>query len=73
MKTIKRKIEREDVTDAVLFAALGAIVITSLEFLFTTSIIHYISIPIIIAEAAAAVVAGALISLVAVKATDDED
>jgi len=75
MKAIKRKwmIKGEDVADAVLFTALGAIVITSLEFLFTASIIHYISIPILIAEAAAAVVAGALISLVAVKATDDED
>ena len=75
MSTIRKwlGIEREDIGDCAVFTALGAIVLLSLEFLITASILHYISIPILVAEAAAAVVAGAMISLVAIKATDDED
>ena len=76
MKAIKERkkiIEREDIGDCAVFTALGAIVITSLEFLFTTSFLHYISIPILTVEVLAATAAGALIAVVAVKATDDED
>jgi len=76
MKTTNRKwmrIEREDLGDAAVFTALAAIVILSLEFLFTSYLTHYFS-PIVFAvEAAAAVVAGALMAILAIKATDDED
>ncbi|MFP3137795.1 MAG: hypothetical protein RXS42_06140 [Nitrososphaeria archaeon] len=67
------KIEREDLGDAAIFTALAAIVISSLEFLFTATLLHYVTVPILAAEAAAASVAGALIAVVVVKATDDED
>jgi len=73
MNTIKSmRIDREDITDAAVFAALGAIVILSLEFLFTASTLHYISTAIFIVEAAAAAAAGVLISIVALKATPDD-
>jgi len=66
-------IDREDLGDAALMAALTAIVLLSLEFLFTATFAHYISVPILAVEALVAVAAGALIASVAVKATDDED
>ncbi|MFP3209717.1 MAG: hypothetical protein RXR82_08595 [Nitrososphaeria archaeon] len=75
MRTIRKwiKIEREDRGDAALMTALAAILLSGLEFLFTAMSLHYVTIPILTAEAVAASVAGALIALVAVKATDDED
>jgi len=75
MSTIKstRRFAREDVADAIIFATITAILLSGLEFFFTAMSLHYVTIPILAAEAAAAVIAGALISLVAIKATDDED
>ena len=74
MSTINRKwIEREDIGDCAVFTALASVVLLSLEFLFTSFFVHYISIPIIAAEAAAAVVIGALIAIITIRATDDED
>jgi len=74
MRAIREwKIEREDAADAAIFTAITAVLLSGLEFFFTASLIHYISVPILIVEAAAASVAGALISIVTVKATDDED
>ena len=74
MKTRNRKwmIDREDAGDAALMAALGTPVITSLEFLFTASLLHYISVPILVIEGVAAAAAATAIAIVAVKATDDE-
>jgi len=72
MKTIN-KFTREDVADGAVFAVLGAIVITSIEFLITTSILHYITIPILVVEAVAAGVAATIISVISILATDDED
>ena len=75
MRTVNRKkiIDREDVADAAIFAALGTIVLLSIEFLVTASTLHYITIPIFAIEGAVAGVAATMIALVAVRATDDED
>jgi hypothetical protein len=72
MNTTRKWVDGEDLGDAVLFTALAAIVLMSLEFLFTATFVRYISVPILIVEAAAATAAGALISIVTVKATDDD-
>jgi len=60
------------VADAAIFAAVTAVLLSGLEFFFTASLIHSISVPILVAEAAVASVAGVLISIVAVKATDED-
>jgi len=74
MRAIREwKIEREDRGDAAVFTVVTAILLSGLEFFFTTSLIHYVTIPILAAEAAAATVVGALVSLVVIKATEDED
>jgi len=75
MSTIRKwlGIEREDVGDAAIMTAVTTLLLLGLEFLFTTSLLHYISTPIFVIETLAAVAAGALVSLVVIKATDDED
>jgi len=74
MSTIRKWIvDREDLGDAVLFTALAAIVLLSIEFLITASILHYVTVPILAVEAAAATAAGALIATITIRATDDED
>ena len=73
MKTIRKSIRREDIGDAMLFMAVTALLLSGLEFMFTAMSLHYISTPIIAVEAAAAVAAGALVSLVVIAATEDED
>ena len=75
MKTVKstKRIDREDLGDCAVFTALGAIILMSIEFLVTASVLHYISTPILAVEGAAATAAGAVIATVAIKATDDED